>query len=388
MNDIGEQAPRDGRDSHHGSHGRERAVGGVEVVGLVKRYGRRESRPVLDDVTFNVVAGSFTCLLGPSGSGKSTLLGCVAGLIEPDAGTVAIGGRSMDRVPPHRRPTTLLMQSAQLFPFLSVAENVAFGLRVRGWAAPKQRRRVEELLALVDLEGFGDRSPAGLSGGEEQRVALARALAVEPEVMLLDEPLASLDPPVRRALQRALMELHQRLGTTMVLVTHDVDEALALAEQLLVLDGGRIVAADRPELLYQRPPTRAVARMLGIETALEGTLRNGVLEGRWGSLPVLAENARGPLMGGRTSIWVIRPEHVDISLAETATEAASAPGCLSAVLDAVRYGGATIELSLLTADGTRLAATVAAGSAAPLWSPGRPVIARLPADALIEVTGA
>ncbi len=364
---------------------------GVEVVGLVKRYGPRgAARAVLDGVTFDVPAGSLTCLLGPSGSGKSTILGCLAGLIEPDGGTITIGGRTMDRLAPHRRPVTLLMQTAQLFGFLSVAENVGFGLQVRGVGAAERARRVDELLASVGLVGLGDRSPAGLSGGEQQRVALARALAIEPEVLLLDEPLANLDPPVRRELQDLLVEIHRRTGTTTVLVTHDVSEALALGEQLVVLAGGRVAASGRPEELYRRPPTVSVARMLGIETVLTGRLNDGVLAGPWGALTVSAANARGPVTGGRPSTWVIRPELVEVSSAGDASAGdASAAGHaasgLDVVVETVRYAGATLQLRMMAPADTRIAATITTAAGAPPPVPGQRRVARLPADSLVEV---
>jgi thiamine transport system ATP-binding protein len=350
----------------------------IEVDGLVKRYGTRgATRAVLDGVTFAVPSGSLTCLLGPSGSGKSTILGCLAGLIEPDAGAITLGGRSMHRVPPHRRPVTLLMQTAQLFGFLSVADNIGFGLKVRGVATDQRLRRIEELLGLVGLDGMGPRGTAGLSGGEQQRVALARALAIEPEVLLLDEPLANLDPPVRRELQDLLVALHHRTASTMVLVTHDVSEALALGEQIVVLDDGRVAAAGPPSELYRHPPTLSVARMLGIETVLEGRLHDGVLAGPWGAVPVDAAHARGPVTGGRSSTWVIRPEHIEL------VEPAATPD-LMAMVESVRYAGATVELRLRTADGTRITVTVPATVPAP--PAGQPVAVRLPAGSLVEVS--
>ena len=243
----------------------------ISISGLEKSFGPNR---VLDGVDVEVEPGSLTCLLGPSGSGKSTVLGCIAGLVEPDAGQIRIGGADMDATPPHRRPVTMVLQSPQLFPFLSVLDNVAFGLRARKVAKAERRRRAGASLDLVGLGPGrldGGRGVEGLSGGEAQRVSLARALCVEPQVLLLDEPLASLDPPIRRSLQDLLADIHQRTSTTMVLVTHDRGEALSLADHLVVLDRGRIQAAGAPGELFDRPPTRAAAELLGVENLLDGT---------------------------------------------------------------------------------------------------------------------
>ncbi len=272
----------------------------ISITGLTKSY---RSHRVLDRVDIEVAAGSLTCLLGPSGSGKSTVLGCVSGLVEPDAGIVRLDGRDMSGVPPHRRPVTMVLQQPQLFPFLSVLDNVAFGLRARRVAKSERLRAAR---ASLDLVGLGaddldaDRSIDGLSGGEAQRVSLARALCVDPSVLLLDEPLASLDPPIRRSLQDLLAEIHDRSSTTMVLVTHDRSEALSLCDHLVILDAGRTDAAGPPHVLFDRPPTRATAELLGVENLLDGA--------RFGhpgtTVAIRPETVR--VSGSPTGEWTVR----------------------------------------------------------------------------------
>jgi ABC-type Fe3+/spermidine/putrescine transport system ATPase subunit len=277
----------------------------------------------LDAVGLEVADRSFTCLLGASGSGKSTLLACIAGLLDADEGEVLLDGRSLTGVPAHRRPLTLVLQQSQLMPFLDVADNVAFGLRVRGVDKRTRRRRAGELLDAVGLGGFGGRRVGSLSGGEAQRVAFARALVIEPRVLLLDEPLSSLDPGVRRDLQELLAELHQQMGTTTVMVTHDRDEAFALADHLVVLHNGRVVADGPPRAIYAQPPTAAVARILGLSTGAGGE--------------------------------VLHPERISLL--------PSGAGSAEATVMAVRFAGALTEVRVQTADGRTVTALVASADA-------------------------
>lgn len=224
------------------------------VSGLVKRF-QPHVDPVLDGVGFVVQPGSVTCLLGPSGVGKTTVLHIIAGLSDADAGTVHLDGSALDGTPAHRRPLTLLMQQPQLFGHLDVIDNVAFGLRVRGVARRARHRRSHELLELVGIDHLANRSTHQLSGGEQQRVALARALAVHPAVLLADEPFASVDASVRRNLQDLVTDVHRELGTTMLMVTHDLGEARRIADHCIVLQHGRVVTEGSPRDVIGRPTT-------------------------------------------------------------------------------------------------------------------------------------
>lgn len=244
-------------------------MGELRVEGLGRDYGDFRLAPT----ALAFPAGSFTVLLGPSGSGKSTLLRLMAGIEEPDEGRVLLEGRDVTRLPAEARGIGLVFQDGALFPHLSVLDNVAFGLRVQRAPRPEREARARELLRLVDLEGKEDRRVARLSGGERQRVALARALAPRPRVLLLDEPLASLDRNLREDLRRHLRRLHETLGLTTVLVTHDRDEALALADRLVLMRDGAVVEQGAPRDVFRSPRTAFAARFLGSANVLaDGTL--------------------------------------------------------------------------------------------------------------------
>jgi putative spermidine/putrescine transport system ATP-binding protein len=217
----------------------------------------------VDDVTLDVEAGEFFALLGPSGCGKTTSLRMIAGFEMPDSGRVHVGGRDITDLPVHKREMGMVFQSYALFPHRTVAENVAFGLRMRDVSRPDIERRVKAALALVALTGLEERKPAQLSGGQQQRVALARALVVEPPVLLCDEPLGALDRKLRQQMQFELKELQRRLGVTLVFVTHDQEEALAMSDRIAVMNHGRVEQVGAPTGIYERPRTRFVADFIG-----------------------------------------------------------------------------------------------------------------------------
>ena len=225
----------------------------LEIAGLHVAYGRRE---VLRGVDLAVPEAGLVCVLGPSGSGKTTLLRAIAGLETPTAGTMTMDGRDLLTVPPHERGFGLMFQDYALFPHRDVAGNVAFGLRMAGLPDPAIRARVAEVLALVGLEGLESRRVEQLSGGEQQRVALARALAPRPRLLMLDEPMGSLDRALRERLPEELRDLFRSLGLAALYVTHDQDEALSVADWVVILDAGLVVAEGTPERLWSRPPTR------------------------------------------------------------------------------------------------------------------------------------
>ena len=281
----------------------------IRLTGLSKRYGRNEAVAPTDLV---IAEGEFLAVLGPSGSGKTTLLRMIGGFVEPSGGRIEIGGRDVTGVPPYRRRLGVVFQSYALFPHLTARENVAFGLRMRGVPRAARSARADEALALVGLDGLGDRSPAQLSGGQQQRVALARAIVIEPDALLLDEPLGALDLALRRRMQSELAALRRRLGRTFVYVTHDQEEALTLADRVAVMEGGRIRQVAAPRAIYERPATAFVAGFVGESNLLEGIFRR---EAGGAAFLELAGGHRVGLRaepsGGRGTVS-IRPERVKL----------------------------------------------------------------------------
>src|SRR5579883_3315700 len=248
----------------------------LDIDRLVKRNGDFYA---LKDVSLSVADGEFLVLLGPSGCGKTTTLRMVAGFIEPTDGEVKLGGNNVTLLPPWKRNTGMVFQSYALFPHLTVAQNVAFGLEMRKLPKADIDKRVEEALALVRLAGFGARLPRQLSGGQQQRVALARALAIRPDVLLLDEPLSNLDAKLRHDVRQEIRALQQMLKLTTVLVTHDQEEAMSLGDRLVVMNGGRVQQIGTPPELYRRPANLFVASFIGSGSILRG--RTDAARGRF-----------------------------------------------------------------------------------------------------------
>jgi iron(III) transport system ATP-binding protein len=246
------------------------SVAGVEIERVSFGYGKTQ---ILDDVSLRVEKGEFFAFLGPSGSGKTTLLRLVAGFGTPSQGAVRVNGRDVTDTPPWKRNVGMVFQSYALWPHMTVAKNVAFGLERRDVPKAEIARRVGEALALVGLADYGGRRPAQLSGGQQQRVAVARTLVIEPEVLLLDEPLSNLDAKLRVEMRQEIRELQRKLGLTTIYVTHDQEEANAIADRIAVLDGGRIQQLGAPMALYDRPANRFVATFLGTANLIEGELR-------------------------------------------------------------------------------------------------------------------
>jgi len=276
---------------------------------VTKRY---QGSPVVNDVSLDIGDGEFFVLLGPSGSGKSTLLRAIAGLAGVDHGRIALHGRDVTHVSAKERGVGLVFQNYALFRHMTVADNIEFALRVRRMKAAERRQRRQELLRLVSLEGMDERLPAQLSGGQQQRVAVARALAHKPEVLLLDEPFGALDAKIREELRRTIRQVQRELGITTVLVTHDQEEAFALADRIGVMNLGRLLEIGQPQELYARPATRFVATFLGAANLiLARQTRDGI---RFGKTAVNA-SAAGPLQGAREHevVAVVRPEEVEIA---------------------------------------------------------------------------
>ena len=239
----------------------------VELVDVVKQYGMTVA---VDGISLRVPKASYCCLLGPSGCGKTSTLRMIAGHEVITAGDVLIDGRNVTGEPPVKRGTSMMFQSYALFPHLSCLDNVAFSQKMRGVGRKEREARAREFLELVHMGGFADRLPAQLSGGQQQRVALARALIMRPQVLLLDEPLSALDPFLRTKVREELKKLQRELGISFIHVTHSQDEAMALADQMVVMDGGRISQAGSPREVFDRPANRFIARFIGGHNVLEG----------------------------------------------------------------------------------------------------------------------
>ncbi len=328
---------------------------GVSLRALTKTYG---STPVVRGVDLDVAPGEMLALLGPSGCGKTTTLRMVAGLVEPTAGDVLIGGASVLGVPAHKRDLGMLFQSYGLFPHLSVARNVAFGLEMRRIPAADAAKRVAEALALVRLDTFADRMPSQLSGGQQQRVALARALVYRPRVLLLDEPFGALDRKLREEMQVELRLLVRRLGLTTVMVTHDQEEALTLADRLAVMEHGLLKQVGTGAEVYDRPASRFVADFMGVANILEGRV---VATGDGIALVEAAPGIRlaaalpgVPIATGAAAAIAIRPEA--IALLPGGEAAADTTGTtLPGQVEQAIFKGQSLDVWVGTAAGRLLA---------------------------------
>ncbi len=268
----------------------------LEVRDLTVRFGTTTAVAGLD---LDLAPGTLTALLGPSGCGKSTTLSVLAGLRAADAGEVLLEGRSLTRVAPEQRPLSLVFQKPLLFPHLTVAQNVGFALRMRRTRREVIRREVEDMLERVQLGGYGDRRPHELSGGQEQRVSLARALVQRPRVLLLDEPFSQLDAGLRAEMRRLVRELHDASGVTTLFVTHDREEAVEVADRIVLMLDGAVAGAGTPEEIYTRPPNLATARFFGVENELVGRVLDGWFRSADGSLRVATAAAGRPGGAGR-----------------------------------------------------------------------------------------
>ncbi|MEN0075223.1 MAG: ABC transporter ATP-binding protein [Paracraurococcus sp.] len=360
-------APRAGTGTGHA----------LELRALSKRYG---AFTAVDAVSLRVERGQFLTLLGPSGSGKTTILMAIAGFVAPSEGEVLLDGRDITALPPERRAFGMVFQGYALFPHMTVAENVAFPLRVRRLSRAEREARVRAALDLVQLDRFADRRPAQLSGGQQQRVALARALVNDPDLLLLDEPLSALDKKLRAELQEELKALHRRVGRTFVNVTHDQEEALSLSDQVAILNHGRLVQMGAPAALYERPRTRFVADFLGTSNFLRGTVR----EACGGEMALQAGGTRllqaGDLPPGSPTLLSLRPEKIAL-LGEGERAANQVTGTIAAWA----YLGAGYSLTVRTADLGALRVALPAWRAPIAPSEGLPVRLGWAADAAVPV---
>lgn len=304
----------------------------IQVTNVVKRYG---SFTALHDVTLEVNAGEFLALLGPSGCGKTTLLRTIAGFTDPTSGDVRINGRSIIGDPPNKRPVNTVFQNYALFPHLTIAENVAFGPRRHGIEKATLIPRVKETLRLVSMEKFIDRYPAELSGGQQQRVALARAIINQPKVLLLDEPLAALDLKLRKQMQLELKSLQAELGITFVIVTHDQEEAMVMADRIVVMSNGRIEQVGSGEAIYASPRTRFVADFIGDANLIDCTAdASGQLRAARGGVALPYAIKNGLEGSASTPTLMIRPERIGIGARADSAQHVSAEGIVRDVVHA------------------------------------------------------
>jgi len=326
----------------------------VRLHELSKQYGHFVA---VDRMSLVIEPGSMLALLGPSGCGKTTCLRMISGLVQPSAGEIYVSGRPISRVPVHRRNIGMLFQNYALFPHLSVAENVAFGLEMRGVGRAEAAAKVAQALDLVQLSRYGDRLPAQLSGGQQQRVALARAIVIAPAMLLLDEPLGALDKGLRESMQVELRALQHRLGITTVMVTHDQDEALTMADRIVVMRDGRLEQIGTPSEIYQRPATRFVASFIGVSNFIAGNVerREGTAariatpNGMALLVPELDAEAEGVTVS-------VRPEAISVTPLNGATAADSAPNTARAVVEQLIYRGSVSQYYLRLANGDQLIA--------------------------------
>ncbi len=342
----------------------------VALEAVCKAYGAVRA---LDGVDLAVCEGELLSLLGPSGCGKTSSLNVVAGFVEPDAGRVLLDGQDVTRRPPWQRGLGVVFQSYALFPHMTVAENVAFGLRERGVPRAEIAARVAEALALVRLPGAGHLRPAQLSGGMQQRVALARALVIRPRVLLLDEPLAALDRKLREQMRAELREIQRAVGITTLFVTHDQHEALGLSDRVAVMNAGRIEQLGTPREVYEEPATRFVAEFIGASTVLEARALDAATVALAGGQRLRIALGR-PLEPGAALQLLIRPERVELG--------GGGPNALPARVASAMFLGDHSELRLELAGGLRLLATVRGAAA---LQPGDAVTVTLPPDAFLAL---
>src|SRR5215468_9470159 len=347
------------------------AGGQVQLIDLIKRFPEVTA---VDGINLNIAGGEFFSLLGPSGCGKTTTLRLIAGFEQPTAGNILLDGHDVAQTPPHRRNVNTVFQSYALFPFLTVAENVSFGLRYQNVSKDESRKKTAEALALVRLEGYHKRRPNQMSGGQQQRVALARALVLNPAVLLLDEPLGALDAKLRKELQIELKALQEEVGVTFIYVTHDQEEALTMSDRLAVMSNGKIEQIGRPAEVYEEPSTAYVADFLGVANMMPA-LGDGGGRVHLGDFQLVAA---GGDVGARGRIRIlIRPERVDLE-----DHGTSGDNRIPGMVERVLYVGSTIQVVVHLAHGETLQAWMQNRGGDPPFQQGTPVSVHLPPDAL------
>jgi putative spermidine/putrescine transport system ATP-binding protein len=339
-------------------------VTALTLTRLTKAYPQADQAAV-HDLTLSVASGSLTALLGPSGSGKTTTMKLIAGLLAPDAGDIALDGQSITALPPERRGIAMVFQAPLLFPHLTVAGNLGFGLRMRGTPPAEIAVAVAAMLDRVRLTGLGDRRPAQLSGGQQQRAALGRALILQPKVLLLDEPLSSLDPALRDEMRQLIRDLQRETGITTLVITHDQAEAVALADCIALLLDGRIAQNAPPEDFYRRPATEAVARFFGGTNFIPGTARDGQFHSALGPLTLADATATGD------RLLTLRPEALRLGPGENSR---------TAQVLALTFLGTQTRIDLSVA--STFLQVITSPDAARGLRPGEEITVSFPSDAL------
>jgi spermidine/putrescine transport system ATP-binding protein len=352
------------------------AGGEVQIVSLTKRFGDVEAVAGID---LHIPPGEFFSILGPSGCGKTTTLRLVAGFEQPTSGSIFLDGVDVADRPPHKRNVNTVFQSYALFPFLSVADNVAFGLRYQKLPKAEAARRVGAALELVQLVGYEKRRPGQLSGGQQQRVALARALVLNPSVLLLDEPLGALDAKLRRTLQVELKALQETVGITFLYVTHDQEEALTMSDRLAVMEAGTVAQVGTPVEVYEEPADAYVADFLGVSNLMDanagGRGPSGACRIRLGDFDLTAGQGMTDATGAVKV--AIRPERVAIEAYEGA-----GPNRVPAMVERLVFLGSTTQIILRLAHGAPVQALIQNHGGPPAYQQGTAVQVHLPADAL------
>jgi len=349
----------------------------LEIIAASKRFG---TAAAVDEVSLSVESGEFFALLGPSGCGKTTLLRLIAGFETPDSGRILLDGAPMNAVPPYARPVNMMFQSYALFPHLDVAGNVAFGLKQERMERRRRDARVADMLALVQMSDYARRRPHELSGGQKQRVALARALAKMPKLLLLDEPLAALDRKLREETRLELTGIQERVGTAFLVVTHDQEEALGMAQRVAVMNRGRLVQTGPPTEIYERPNSRFVADFVGAVNLFEGELVAG-----FNALSLKIADAEQPvplpgsveLPAGAAIALALRPEKLQL------TRERPAGFALAATIVSIGYQGGQSTVHLVTQSGVRLRAHLPSAAAQGLARGTAMWASWAPADAVV-----
>jgi putative spermidine/putrescine transport system ATP-binding protein len=325
----------------------------LRLEGVTRRFGGPGSLPALNRLSMTVARGEFVALLGPSGCGKSTALNCIAGLIPLSAGSIWLNADRLDVLPPERRGLGMVFQNYALFPHMTVAKNVQFGLMMRGVPAAERQRRTQRALALVQLEDHQDKLPGQLSGGQQQRVAIARAIVVEPKLVLMDEPLSNLDAKLRIEMRAEIRRLHKEVGRTTIYVTHDQDEALSMADRIVVLQDGTMQQIGTPEEVYSQPANLHVARFMGFRNIFELDVESVAgdqvtLAGPWGTLRGTAKQD----LGGRRAFAAVRPDEITIGRP-------GAPNAIAGEVEGVEYYGRDCLVEIVAAGRLRIYARAA-----------------------------